>query len=80
MKTSTFISKIKRNPNITLGGGAVIVNTKTDEILDVFHSGVSASKFWVKTYRRNPDIVVRVKASLFDCLAEKKVLRDVWCA
>ena len=78
MKTTTFISKL--NASTTIGGGAVIEDTSTGKVLDVFRSGVSASKFWVKTYNRNPDLVVKPMASLFNYLAEKKVLRDVWSA
>lgn len=77
MKTITFINKIKQNPT-TIGGGAVIVNTKTGEVLDIFRSGVSASNFWVKTYHRNPDLVVKPKAALRDYLTTNNLLRDVW--
>jgi len=78
MKTATFIRKI--NASTTIGGGAVIEDTTTGEVLDIFRSGTGASKFWVKAYRRNPDLVVKPMASLFNYLAEKKVLRDVWSA
>jgi len=78
MKTNTYIRKIKHNPSVTLGGGAIIENKHTGEVCDVFKSGVSASKFWIKAYKRNPDLRVIPKASLFDYLSEKKVLRGVW--
>ena len=76
MKASTFINKL--NATTTIGGGAVIENKSTGEVLDVFRSGVSASKFWVKSYKRNPDLVVKPMASLFNYLSEKKVLREVY--
>jgi hypothetical protein len=78
MKTNTFINKIKHNPFATIGGGAVIENKTTGEVLDIFKSGVSASVFWVKVYKRNPDYRVVPMATLFNYLSEKKILRDVW--
>lgn len=78
MKASTFIRKL--NASTTIGGGAVIENKATGEVLDIFRSGTGASKFWVKSYRRNPDLVVKPMASLFNYLAEKKLMRDVWSA
>lgn len=78
MKTATFIRKL--NASTTIGGGAVIENKATGEVLDIFRSGTGASKFWVKSYRRNPDLVVKPMACLFNYLSEKKLMRDVWSA
>ena len=79
MKASTFISKL--NASTTIGGGAVIEDTSTGQPVYIFTSGTSAGKFWVKAYKRNPNLsMAKPMASLFDYLAEKKALRDVWSA
>lgn len=78
MKASTFIKK--HNP-ATIIGGAVIEDTSTGLPAYIFTSGTSAGKFWVKAYKRNPNLsMAKPKARLFDYLSEKKVLRDVWSA
>ena len=79
MKASTFISKL--NASTTIGGGAVIEDTSTGQPIYIFRSSESAGKFWSKTYKRNPNLsMAKPMASLFDYLAEKKVLRGVWSA
>lgn len=76
MKVLTFIKKHNINQ-----GGAVIEDTRTGQPLYIFTSGVSAGKFWAKTYKQNPHIsMAKPKARLFDYLAEKKVLREIWSA
>ena len=78
MKASTFISKY---PITAITGGAVIEDTTTGLPAYIFLSGESAGKFWAKAYKRNPNLsMAKPMASLFDYLAEKKVLRDVWSA
>jgi hypothetical protein len=78
MKASTFISKY---PVSAIAGGAVIEDTTTGQPAYIFISAESAGKFWARAYKRNPNLsMAKTKARLFDYLAEKKVLRDVWSA
>ena len=74
MKVSTFIKKhsIKQ-------GGAVIEDITTGQPVYIFTSGVSAGKFWVKAYKRNPNLsMAKPKARLFDYLSEKKIVSKMW--
>lgn len=76
MKASTFIKK--HNPS-TIIGGAVIEDTTTGQPVYIFTSGTSAGKFWTKAYKRNPNLsMAKTKARLFDYLAEKNLMRDIW--
>jgi len=78
MKASTFINKY---PVSAITGGAVIEDTTTGLPAYIFISAESAGKFWARAYKRNPNLsMAKTKARLFDYLAEKKVLRDVWSA
>ncbi len=78
MKASTFI---KKHSPATIIGGAVIEDTTTGLPAYIFTSGVSAGKFWAKAYKRNPNLSkAQIKARLFDYLAEKNLMRDVWSA
>ena len=71
MKVSTLVSKPIAHIG---GGGAFIVDRNTGEASHWFRNGVSASKFWVKTFKRDPSRTIIAKASTVDYLIEKGLL------
>jgi len=71
MKVSTLVSK----PIARIGGGgAFIIDRNTGVASHWFKNGASASKFWVKTFKRDPSRTIITKASTFNYLIEKGLL------
>ena len=71
MKVSTLVSQ----PIARIGGGgAFIVDRNTGNATHWFKNATTASKFWVKTFKRDPSRTIITKASTFNYLIEKGLL------